>query len=93
MSRIAPAVMQTPRGAARSCLGGISSMENNPQGIKSISSPRMTRIEELKKLLSQKAANVPKYDPFTVAGNQAWEEWAEECREIERQLEAEGVEL
>ena len=68
-------------------------MENNPQGIKSISSAEKARIKELKNLLSQKAASIPQYDPFTVAGNQAWEEWAEECREIERQLEAEGVKL
>ncbi len=27
MSKIAPAVLQTPRGVARSCFGGISNME------------------------------------------------------------------
>ena len=68
-------------------------MENNAQRIKSISSAEMARIEKLKKLLSQKAASIPQYDPFTVAGNQAWEEWAEGCREIERQLKEEGVRL
>ena len=68
-------------------------MENNPQRIKSISSPEMAKIEDLKKLLSQQAASAPQYDPFTVEGNQAWKEWSEGCREIERQLEAEGVRL
>ncbi|MFZ3167107.1 MAG: hypothetical protein WA130_05785 [Candidatus Methanoperedens sp.] len=68
-------------------------MENNAQRIKSISSSEMAKIEELKKLLSQKAASAPQYNPFTVEGNKAWEEWAEGCREIERQLEAEGVRL
>lgn len=68
-------------------------MENNPQRIKSISLPEIAKIEELTRLLSQHAARPPQYDPFTVAGNQAWEEWAEGCREIERQLAAEGVRL
>ena len=68
-------------------------MENNPQRIKSISSAEMAKIEDLKKLLRQQAASAPQYDPFTVAGNQLWEEWAQGCREIERQLEAEGVKL
>lgn len=68
-------------------------MENNAQRIKSISSSEMAKIEELEKLLGKKAANAPQYNPFTIEGNQVWEEWAEECREIERQLEAEGVRL
>ncbi|MFZ3168630.1 MAG: hypothetical protein WA130_13525 [Candidatus Methanoperedens sp.] len=68
-------------------------MENNAQRIKSISSSEMAKIEELTRLLSQHATRPPQYDPFTVEGNQAWEEWAEGCREIERQLEAEGVRL
>lgn len=68
-------------------------MENNAKRIKSISSSEKAKIEELKKLLSQQAASVPQYDPFTVEGNQAWKEWAEGCREIERQLEEEGVRL
>jgi hypothetical protein len=68
-------------------------MENNAQRIKSISSSEMAKIEELTRLLSQHAARPPQYDPFTVEGNQAWEEWAEGCREIERQLAAEGVRL
>ena len=68
-------------------------MENNAQRIKSISSAEMAKIEELEKLLGQKAARAPQYNPFTIEGNQAWEEWAEGCREIERQLEAEGVRL
>ena len=68
-------------------------MENNAQRIKSISSEEMAKIEELTRLLGQHAARPPQYDPFTVEGNQAWEEWAEGCREIERQLAAEGVKL
>ncbi|MCX9085217.1 MAG: hypothetical protein OIN87_10530 [Candidatus Methanoperedens sp.] len=68
-------------------------MENNAQRIKSISSKEIAKIEELTRLLSQHAARPPQYDPFTVEGNQAWEEWAEGCREIERQLVAEGVKL
>ena len=68
-------------------------MENNAQRIKSISSAEMAKIEELTRLLSQHAARPPQYNPFTVEGNQAWEEWAEGCREIERQLAAEGVRL
>jgi len=68
-------------------------MENNAQRIKSISSPEIVKIEELTRLLSQHAARPPQYDPFTVEGNQVWEEWAEGCREIERQLVAEGVRL
>ena len=68
-------------------------MENNAQRIKSISSSEMPKIEELTRLLSKHAARPPQYDPFTVEGNQAWEEWAEGCREIERQLVAEGVKL
>ncbi|MCX9082775.1 MAG: hypothetical protein OIN83_11330 [Candidatus Methanoperedens sp.] len=68
-------------------------MKNNAQRIKSISSAAMAKIEELTRLLSQHAARPPQYNPFTVEGNQAWEEWAEGCREIERQLVAEGVKL
>ena len=68
-------------------------MENNAKGIKSISAPEIERIENLNKQLKQKAASVPQYDPFTVAGKQLWEGWAEGCREIERQLKAEGVKL
>lgn len=50
-------------------------------------------IVRLEKQLNKQAENAPQYDPFTAAGNQVWEEWAEGCREIERQLAAEGVEL
>jgi len=68
-------------------------MENNAQRIKSISSSEIAKIENLQKLLSQHAARPPQYNPFTVEGNQAWEEWAEGSREIERQLASEGVRL
>ena len=68
-------------------------MENNAQRIKSISALENGKIKNLNKLLKLKAASAPQYDPFTVAGNQVWEEWAQGCREIERQLEAEGVKL
>jgi hypothetical protein len=66
-------------------------MENNAQRIKTISAPES--IENLNRLLKQKADSPPKYDPFTISGKQQWEEWAEGCREIERQLKAEGVQL
>jgi hypothetical protein len=68
-------------------------MENNAQRIKSISTSEIAKIEELTRLLSQYASRPPQYDPFTVEGNQAWKDWSEGCREIERQLEAEGVKL
>jgi len=38
-------------------------MENNAQRIKSISSAEMAKIEELEKLLGQKAARAPQYNP------------------------------
>jgi len=50
-------------------------------------------VENLNKLLHERAANPPKFNPFTSSGNQAWTEWSEGCREIERQLEAAGVAL
>ena len=68
-------------------------MKNNAKRIKTISAQENADIENLNKQLKQKAARPPQYDPFTVEGNQAWEEWAEGCREIERQLAAEGVRL
>lgn len=51
------------------------------------------KINQLQIDLHTQAGNAPIYDPFTIAGNQAWSEWAESCRELERQLEAEGVSL
>ncbi|PWB49347.1 MAG: hypothetical protein C3F06_14445 [Candidatus Methanoperedenaceae archaeon] len=68
-------------------------MENNAQRIKSISSAEMDSIEELKNHLNQKAANPPQIDIFTLEGRLAWRDWSEGGREIERQLEAEGVKL
>jgi hypothetical protein len=50
-------------------------------------------VEKLNKLLHEQAANPPQFNPFTAAGNQAWAEWCEGCREIERQLKAAGVAL
>ncbi len=68
-------------------------MVNESKRYKTITAEEMAEIENLNKLLHQKAANPPKYNPFTVNGNQAWAEWSEGCREIERQLEAAGVAL
>ncbi len=68
-------------------------MVNESNKYKTITAEKMAEIENLNKLLQEKAANPPQYNPFTAQGNQAWAEWSEECREIERQLMAAGVEL
>ncbi len=50
-------------------------------------------VEQLKKRFHVLANSPPKYDPFSGSGGQAWEGWAQTCRDMEVELREAGEDV
>jgi hypothetical protein len=58
-----------------------------------IDTNRNKRIEQIEKKFHVAVQNAPAYDPFSPEGGEAWKQWADQCRNFEAELAAEGVVL
>jgi hypothetical protein len=83
MSKIAPAVLQAPRGVAHSCTRGISDMRNNSNRDKNFAQPEK---KYYKTLFSRRAREGP-------VGIQTWDEYVEEMQGIEAALREMGADI
>lgn len=50
-------------------------------------------IEQIKKHFHNHIMHAPRYNPFNYKAMQRWNEWAEGCRDFEKQLTKLGVEI
>ena len=58
-----------------------------------IDTNRNKRIEQIEKKFHVAVQNAPADDPFSPEGGEAWKQWADQCRNFEAELAAEGVVL